>query len=48
MRSKSRIINLIDNNKMSFYISVRKLEKKLGIKLETTLKIAGNHSKTIN
>jgi nucleoside-diphosphate-sugar epimerase len=48
MRSKSRIINLIDSNKISFYISVRKLEKKLGIKLETTLKIAGNHSKTLN
>ena len=48
MRSKSKIMNLIDNNKMSFYISARKLEKKLGIQLETTLKIANNHSKTFN
>ena len=48
MGSKSKIINLIDNNKMSFYISVKKLEKKLGIKLETTLKIANNHSKMFN
>lgn len=46
MKSKSNIVNLKDNNKASFYISVKKFEKKLGFSLETTNKLAYSHLKT--
>mgnify|MGYP000856833676 CR=1 FL=1 len=45
MKSKSNIVNLKDNNKVSFYISVKKLEKKYGFSLAPTKKLVYNHLK---
>lgn len=48
MKSKSNIINLKDNNKAQFYISVKKFEKKLGFNLVSTKIIVNSHLKTFN